>query len=178
MIYTYKVTFEGTQYYYWGVHKDNGRPYKGSPVTNRWAWDMYETSLQILEIFDDWAEACKVEQRIIRHTWDDPNCLNAAIGRAPKREIMVANGLRAVESGQAHEALEKSRETLRAPGGYYEQLSEKQKTEGVHTKATKESRAKGGAVTGSKPWWNNGVKRTRSYVSPGEGWKQGFKLDG
>lgn len=173
-IYTYKITLEGSPYYYYGVHKDNGKPYYGSPKTNKWAWDLYEPSIQILEYFEDWEEACKVEQRIIRYVWDDPNCLNAAVGRAPKREVMKANGRRAVETGQCYEALEKSRETLRAPGGYYEQLSEKQKVNGVQTKATKESCAKGGSVTGKKPYWTDGTNNKRSYECPGEGWERGI----
>jgi hypothetical protein len=71
-----------------------------------------------------------------------------------------------------------SRETLSAEGGWYETLKTKMKVVGVQTKATTETCAKGGSVTGKLPWWNNGVKRRRCLECPGEGYVRGWKLGG
>lgn len=85
-IYTYKITFKGTPFFYYGVHKENkpNENYLGSPVTNKWAWDFYEPRKQILEFFDPteegWKKAQEVEGRIIRQFLNsDPNCLNAHV---------------------------------------------------------------------------------------------------
>jgi hypothetical protein len=80
--YTYKVTFPGMPWYYWGVHTDNGKPYSGSPVTNKWYWDFYEHEVQILERFETREEATIIEVRLIKHTINDPNCLNEQYGPA------------------------------------------------------------------------------------------------
>jgi hypothetical protein len=78
--YIYKITFPGMPWYYWGVHTDNGKPYFGSPCTHKWIWDFYECEIQILEWFETREEAEKVENRLIKNTWDDPNCLNENYG--------------------------------------------------------------------------------------------------
>jgi hypothetical protein len=53
-VYTYKITFIDTPYYYYGVHKEKryNEEYWGSPVTNKWCWELYTPEKQILEIFD------------------------------------------------------------------------------------------------------------------------------
>ena len=53
-IYTYKITFEEVPYYYYGVHKEKifEEEYWGSPVTNKWAWELYTPKKQILQFFD------------------------------------------------------------------------------------------------------------------------------
>jgi len=83
-IYTYKITFEEVPYYYYGVHKENkyNEYYMGSPVTNKWCWELYTSKKQILEIFDytnkGWLEAQKVEGRLIKSFFNtDKWCLNA-----------------------------------------------------------------------------------------------------
>jgi hypothetical protein len=78
--YTYKVTFPGMPWFYWGVHTDNGKPYFGSPCTHKWIWDFYEFEVQILEWFVTREEAEKAEDRLIKWFWDDPNCLNEHYG--------------------------------------------------------------------------------------------------
>ena len=52
-IYVYKITFEETSDWYWGVHKERefNEFYMGSPVTHAWKWDFYTPHLQILEVF-------------------------------------------------------------------------------------------------------------------------------
>jgi hypothetical protein len=102
--YTYKVTFPGMPWYYWGVHTDKGKPYFGSPVTHKWIWSFYECEVQILEWFENRADAERVEERLIRHFIDDPLCLNehhgghfseeARVrgGRNGPKEVKIANG--------------------------------------------------------------------------------------
>jgi hypothetical protein len=85
--YTYKVTFPGMPWYYWGVHTDNGKPYYGSPTTHRWIWKFYECEVQILEWFEDRKEAERVEDRLIKATIKDPHCLNEHYGGHFSEEV-------------------------------------------------------------------------------------------
>jgi hypothetical protein len=78
--YTYKVTFPGMPWYYFGVHTEKGKPYYGSPKTHKWIWKTYEHEIQILEWFEGRREAELVEDRIIKHFINDPNCLNEHYG--------------------------------------------------------------------------------------------------
>jgi hypothetical protein len=98
--YTYKITFPGMPWYYWGVHTDNGKPYYGSPTTHKWLWKFYDFEVQILEWFETRKEAEAVEDRLIKNTWDDPNCLNehygghfSQIGRLKGLETLREKGL-------------------------------------------------------------------------------------
>jgi hypothetical protein len=85
-IYTYRVTFEETPDWYWGVHKERkyGESYLGSPVSHAWKWDFYNPFLEILELFpyteEGWLEACEVEKRCIRPDLNNPFCLNENAG--------------------------------------------------------------------------------------------------
>jgi hypothetical protein len=83
-VYTYKITFEEVPYYYYGVHKEKnyGEEYWGSPIKNKWCWELYTPKKQILEIFDytneGYIKAQKVEGRLIRPVFNtDKWCLNA-----------------------------------------------------------------------------------------------------
>ena len=63
-IYIYKITFIDTPYYYYGVHKEKryNEEYWGSPVTNKWCWELYTPKKQILEFFkfsDDGYVECR-----------------------------------------------------------------------------------------------------------------------
>ena len=53
-IYTYKITFEGTKFFYFGSKKEKyfGEEYYGSPKTNKWYWSFYLPKKQILEFFE------------------------------------------------------------------------------------------------------------------------------
>ncbi len=53
-IYTYKITFEEVPYYYYGSKKEKvfNEEYWGSPVTNKWCWELYTPKKQVLEIID------------------------------------------------------------------------------------------------------------------------------
>jgi len=78
--YTYKVTFPGFKWFYFGVHKHNGKPYFGSPKTHKWIWDFYECEVQILQWFNTMEEAHSLEQRLIRPFLNHPYCLNERCG--------------------------------------------------------------------------------------------------
>jgi hypothetical protein len=97
-IYTYRIKFENTPYFYWGVHKERrfGEEYLGSPVTNRWAWDFYYPEKEILEVFpytdEGWVIAGEVERRLILPFLNDPNCLNEGCGRAVSLRVARENG--------------------------------------------------------------------------------------
>ena len=83
-IYTYKITFEEVSYYYYGSKKEKyfDEEYWGSPVTNKWCWELYTPKKQILELFDysdeGYIEAQEVEGRLIKPVYNaDKWCLNA-----------------------------------------------------------------------------------------------------
>jgi hypothetical protein len=101
--YTYKVTFPGMPWFYFGVHTENGRPYFGSPCTHKWIWKIYECEIQILEWFDDRREAEKVEDRLIKHFITDSKCLNEHYGSVFSRESALRGVRTQVESGRVAE---------------------------------------------------------------------------
>jgi hypothetical protein len=85
-IYTYKITFEEVPYYYYGAKKEKyfNQKYFGSPITNKWCWELYTPKKQILEIFDytdaGYIKALEVEKRLITHFLNDKWCLNENVG--------------------------------------------------------------------------------------------------
>jgi hypothetical protein len=85
-IYLYKVTFEETPDWYWGIHKEKryGEKYLGSPKTHAWKWEVYTPKLDILCLFpytdEGWEESLKVEARIIKNDINNPLCLNENCG--------------------------------------------------------------------------------------------------
>jgi hypothetical protein len=118
MIYhfTYRVTFEGTRFYYYGLHttKNLDDGYLGSPRTNRWCWDLYDATLTPLEFFETREEAFSVEHRLIKAFINDPFCLNAhtnasfslqasSLGaKAQPKEVKQANGRKLAEFNREH----------------------------------------------------------------------------
>jgi|LakMenEpi03Aug12_release.lakeMendotaPanAssembly.Ray.scaffolds.fasta_scaffold217503_3 hypothetical protein len=92
-IYTYKITFEEVPYYYYGSKKEKyySQEYWGSPVTNKWCWELYTPKKQILEFFDytdeGYEECRKVEDRLIKPVLNDPWCLNESCGLLYSLEI-------------------------------------------------------------------------------------------
>ena len=151
--YTYRISFPGFPWFYYGVHKDNGKPYFGSPVTHKWVWDFYECEIQILEFFATWEEALAVEQRLIRPFLRDPNCLNENCG-----------------GNLSFTACAKGRAKQKTQGiGIY--------SPDFPNPATLESCSMGGKIGGKLPWWNNGERNARSLKCPGEGWVKGRLVD-
>ena len=85
-IYVYKITFEEVPYYYYGSKKEKyyNQEYWGSPVTNKWCWELYTPKKQILELFDYTDEGCikaqEIEKRLIKPVLNDKWCLNENVG--------------------------------------------------------------------------------------------------
>jgi hypothetical protein len=105
-IYIYKITFEEVLYYYYGVHKEKkfDEKYFGTPVTNKWCWELYTPKKQILEIFDysdeGWKEAQKVEKRLIKPFYNsDKWCLNESVAANSSIAVCRKNGLKSKENG-------------------------------------------------------------------------------
>ena len=97
-IYTYKITFEEVPYYYYGSKKEKyyNQEYWGSPITNKWCWELYTPKKQILELFDytdeGYEECRKVENRLIKPVLNDPWCLNENYGGILSLKIRSENG--------------------------------------------------------------------------------------
>jgi hypothetical protein len=94
-VYTYKITFIDTPYYYYGVHKEKrfNEEYWGSPKTNKWCWELYTPKKQILEIFDytdeGWLKAKEVEDRLIKPVYNtDKYCLNESCGAVRSLKVL------------------------------------------------------------------------------------------
>jgi hypothetical protein len=98
-IYLYKITFDEVPYYYYGVHKENkfDEEYWGTPVTNKWCWELYTPKKQILQLFDftdeGWLEANLVENRLIKPFYQkDKWCLNENCGGVISLEVLRKSG--------------------------------------------------------------------------------------
>jgi hypothetical protein len=94
-IYTYKITFEEVPYYYYGVHKEKrfDEEYWGTPITNKWCWELYTLKKQIVQLFDftdeGWLEAQEVETRLIKPFYNtDKWCLNENCGGVISLKIL------------------------------------------------------------------------------------------
>lgn len=141
-IYTYRIKFQGTPYFYWGVHKEKkfGEEYLGSPVTNRWAWDFYCPEKEILEVFpysdEGWKAAGEVERRLILPFLNDPHCLNEGCGGVCSLKVCRENGVKVQSKLKAEKK------------GFYTEDKEYLSARGTlaASKRTKEGLAKGGSA--------------------------------
>ncbi len=97
-IYTYKITFEEVPHYYYGSKKEKvfNEEYWGSPVTNKWCWELYTPKKQILEIFDytneGYSECISVENRLIKPFLNDSYCLNESFSNFYSLKILSGAG--------------------------------------------------------------------------------------
>ena len=105
-IYTYKITFIDTPYYYYGVHKERyfDEYYMGTPVTHKWCWEFYEPDKQILEFFEfsdeGWVKAQEIEKQLIKPFFNtDKWCLNESCGGKMSLETRRKNGLKLKKNG-------------------------------------------------------------------------------
>ena len=146
-IYTYKITFPGTSYFYWGVHKERvfDEKYWGSPSTNKWAWDFYDAEKQVLECFpysdEGWKQANLVEDRLIRPDLNNPCCLNEGCsGTGVSLKVARENGRRSTAKLMAE------KKGMYSDDPVY--LSERNKKNAA--KRTKEGLARGGRAAIAK----------------------------
>jgi hypothetical protein len=145
-IYTYKITFEEVPYYYYGSKKEKrfNEEYWGSPVTNKWCWELYTPKKQILEFFDftdeGYEECIAIETRLIQPVLNDPYCLNERCGRQVSLNVCRKSGEKHYENGTGcfsltnEERIELSRKTGK-------KLYEEGK--GIHSQTTEERRKMG-----------------------------------
>jgi hypothetical protein len=123
-IYTYKITFEEVPYYYYGVKKEKkyNEEYWGSPVTNKWCWELYTPKKQILELFefDDggYIKAQEIEKRLIKPVLNDKCCLNENVGGITSLKISRETALKNWREGKglASISLEKRKEVASKTG--------------------------------------------------------------
>ena len=91
--YTYKVTFKDLLgYFYYGKHKENGRPYYGTPTTWKHLWDQFEPEVQILQWYSTQGEVDGAETAIILSTWKDKYSLNESVGLRASEESCSKGG--------------------------------------------------------------------------------------
>jgi hypothetical protein len=134
-IYTYKITFEEVPYYYYGVHKEKkyNEEYWGSPVTNKWCWELYTPKKQILELFDynnfGWLKAQENETRIIKSFYNkDKYCLNESCGGKISLQIIQKN----MEMGLGMFGLSKERKfEIASRNGKINSLNNKKNKKGI-----------------------------------------------
>jgi len=186
-IYLYKITFEEVPYYYYGIHKEKryNEYYMGSPITNKWCWQLYTPKKQILEIFDytdeGWLEANQVEQRVIRPVYNtDKWCLNENCGGIISIEIMRENGKKSYEKGLSKITTKERKEIGKKSGKKLHQLGL-----GIHS-LTIEDRKKLGERTGKENYklgrgWFAISKEERIKISSKSGnitYEQGIGIHG
>jgi general stress protein YciG len=154
-IYLYKITFEEVPYYYYGVHREKvfDEEYWGSPVTNKWCWELYTPKKQILELFEfsdsGWLEANLVEDRLIKPFYNtDKWCLNEGYGGRVSYECSVKGGITCKENKVGIFALTKEQ---RSEIGKMSGNKAKKLGIGVHSLTKEELSAagkKGGSISG------------------------------
>jgi hypothetical protein len=116
-IYIYKITFEEVPYYYYGAHKEKyfNEKYWGSPVTNKWCWELYIPKKQILQFFDytddGWLEAKEIENMLIKPFYQsDRWCLNENCGGIISLDILRKSGKIGYKNGLSKITTEQRRE--------------------------------------------------------------------
>ena len=152
-IYTYKITFEEVPYYYYGVHKEKifNEEYWGSPVTNKWCWELYTPKKQILQLFDftdeGWLEAQKVETRLIKPFYNtDKWCLNECCNAKVSINVLKENGKRNFLNKKGCFSLSED-ERIKVSRKAGKKTKEQKK--GIHSQTT-EQLSKFGKIGGSK----------------------------
>ena len=91
--YTYKVTFKDLPgYFYYGSHKDDGKPYFGIPVTWARFWTLFEAEVQIMQWYETEGEVRRAEKVIIDATWRDKYSLNEHNGYSFSEDTCRGNG--------------------------------------------------------------------------------------
>jgi hypothetical protein len=96
--YIYKITFQETPHFYFGVRKHpdpKNDEYMGTPYTHKNYWEIYTPKKQVLWIYDDWEFACKVEKTIISENWQNKYCLNMNIGGIVPTDLCRLGAIRA-----------------------------------------------------------------------------------
>lgn len=155
-IYLYKITFEEVPHFYWGIHKEKkvGELYLGSPVTHLRMWEFYTPQIEILQFFDYWDDAQKIEERVIRKFLDNPLCLNEHCGGKVSLAQRRKGGLASVARNRKHKiglhGMTKEELSLAAKKARANTTSDQYRENGL--KQPHEGKVKGGKVTTSQRW--------------------------
>jgi len=169
--FTYRIQFIPTGEYYYGV-----RYRKGCQPSD--LWNKYFTSskkvknlirkfgkdcftIEIRKTFKYPEEAILWEHRVNRYTKEWTNYLNESDAKHQGSKYSSSGGL--VSKNQ--------KSGLHNPKKPW--LKDSTKVDNI-----KQGNLKGGKKTGSMPWWNNGVRDTKSIECPGEGWISGMMPKG
>jgi len=155
-IYTYKITFEEVPYYYYGSKKEQryNQYYMGSPVTNKWCWELYTPKKQILEFFEytdeGYSQCLKVENRLIKPVLNDPWCLNERCSSGYSLDVGRKTGKRNKELGIGIFALTpEQRSEIGRKNGKINGKRNKELGIGIHAR-TKEQMSEHGKLNGKK----------------------------
>lgn len=92
--YLYRVSFPTRGCFYYGVHStdDMNDGYRGSPHTHRGKWENHDWYIEPVEFFDTREELLLVEQRINKHTMNNPLSLNENCGTGFSLETCSKGG--------------------------------------------------------------------------------------
>lgn len=165
--FTYRVRFIPTGEYYYGVrYAKNCNPSdlwtkyftsskKVKNLIKKYGKDSFE--YEIRKIFNTSEDAILWEHRVNSRTKIWPNYLNESDAKHQGSKYSSTGGLISKEKGIGVHNPERP-----------------WKNDLVKSSNQKNGNKKGGAKTGARPWWNNGIKDTKSIECPGDGWVRGM----
>jgi len=164
--FTYRVRFIPTGEYYYGVRfaknchpSDLWTKYftsskKVKNLIKKHGKDSFE--VEIRKLFKDSEEAIAWEHRVNIHTKNWPNYFNQSDAKHQGSRYSSTGGLISKEQGAG----------LHNPNKPWLDSPTKMAS-------MRNGHLKGGHKTGSMPWWNNGIRDTKSAEYPGPGWVRG-----
>ena len=165
--YTYRIQFIPTGEYYYGVKyakdcnpEDLWKKYftsskKVKKLINKYGKDSF--LYEIRKLFDNSADAILWEHRVNSRVKNWPNYLNESDAKHQGSKYSSIGGLISKEKGLGVHNPEKP------------WLNDIVKVENIKLR-----QRNSGKITGSKPWWNNGIVETKSINCPGVGWSPGM----
>lgn len=198
--YTYRIRFTPTGEYYYGVRyaKDCDpselwvKYFTSSAVINHLI-DIFgkdEFTFEIRKQFTYADDAINWESRVNKYTRKWANYLNRTDAKSIGNQFGKKGGkLGGASCYKNKKGIHSDEHMLKKTE--YSSMGGKASVEqekGIHVKIKhwvespseelKAVRKKSGKKTGSKPWWNNGIKDTKSITCPGAGWVSGMLKKG
>lgn len=167
------------------MHKEKkfGEEYWGSPSTHKDKWKYFEFEKQILEFFDDWEEAHRTEERLIKPDLSNPLCLNMSCSGSLSDLLEHSKFVSDWHSNQGEEWHESMRERGKELNRKYgsesvkkmnEQLTpEKRRESALKRTNLKESGSSLGQSNLGKKYCTDGVVNRKIY--PDDPLPEGFR---